>query len=53
MNIWIIGNKLMKPLNLIKDFYNQLNMDDITDAGYAHAKAFCQDFKNKKYSGML
>ena len=28
-------------------FYSHLNMKDITDAKYAHAKTFCKDFKIK------
>ena len=30
-----------------KDFYSDLNMEDITDAGYAYAKRVCKDFKIK------
>ena len=29
------------------DFYNHLNMEDITDADYAHAKRVCKDFEIK------
>ena len=28
-----------------EDFYSQLNMEDITDAGYAHVTRVCKDFK--------
>ena len=28
-----------------KPFYSYLNMEDITDADYAHAKRVCKDFK--------
>ena len=28
-----------------KDFYSHLNMEDITDADYPHAKIVCKDFK--------
>ena len=28
-------------------FYSHLNMDDITDADYAHAKRVCEDFEIK------
>ena len=31
-----------------EDFYSYLNMEDITDAGYAHAKRVCKDFEIKK-----
>ena len=30
-----------------EDFYSQLNMEDITDADYAHAKRVCKDFEIK------
>ena len=29
------------------DFYSLLNMEDITDAGYAHAKRVCKDHETK------
>ena len=28
-----------------EDFYSHLNMEDITDADYTHAKRFCKDFE--------
>ena len=28
-----------------KDFYSHLNMEDISDANYAHAKRVCKDFE--------
>ena len=28
-----------------EDFYSHLNMEDITDADYTHAKRVCKDFK--------
>ena len=30
-----------------KDFFSHLNMEDITDADYAHAKTVCKDFEIK------
>ena len=39
--------------NSIKHYlkhYSQLNVQDITDADYAHAKSVCKDF-NLKYFG--
>ena len=30
-----------------EDFYSHLNMEDITDADYVHAKRFCKDFEIK------
>ena len=30
-----------------EDFYSHLNMEDITDADYAHAERVCKDFEIK------
>ena len=30
-----------------EDFYSHLNMDNITDSDYAHAKKVCKDFEIK------
>ena len=30
-----------------EDFYSHLNMEDITDADYAHAKRYCKNFEMK------
>ena len=30
-----------------EDFYSHLNMEDITDENYAHAKRVCRDFEIK------
>ena len=30
-----------------EDFYSCLNMEDITDSDYMHAKRFCKDFEIK------
>ena len=30
---------------LEKDFYSHLNMEDIADADYVHAKRVCKDFE--------
>ena len=32
-----------------EDFYSRLNMEDITDADYAHAKKVSKDFEIKKF----
>ena len=32
-----------------EDFFSHLNMEDITDGGYAHAKRVCKDFEIKKF----
>ena len=29
------------------DFYSDLNMEDVTDADYAHTKGVCKDFEMK------
>ena len=42
---WEIFNKT--PLPEKEDFYCLLNMEDITDANYAHAKRVCKDFEVK------
>ena len=34
-------------LNEKEEFYSNLNMDDITDADYIHAKIVCKDFEIK------
>ena len=31
-----------------EEFYSNLNLKDITDADYMHAKRVCKDFKIKK-----
>ena len=33
--------------NSMKHFYSHLNMEDITDADYAHAKSVCKHFEIK------
>ena len=46
MNIRMIGENSMKHHDLKKKkFYSHLNMEDITDADYAHAKRVCKGFK--------
>ena len=32
-----------------EDFYSHLYMEDITDAGYPHAKRVCKEFEIKKF----
>ena len=36
------------PLPEKEDFYSHLNLEDITDADYAHAKRVCKNFEIKK-----
>ena len=38
-------NEILLPEK--EDFYSHLNMEDITEADYAHAKRVCKDFKIK------
>ena len=52
MNIWMMDNwkkfnERSLPGKKKKDFYSHLNMKDITDADYAHAKRVCKDFELK------
>ena len=43
MDDWEKFNEISLPGN--EDFHNNLNMEDITNADYAHAKRVCKDFK--------
>ena len=43
MDNWEKFNEISLPEK--EDFYSNLNMEDITDAGYTHAKRICKDFK--------
>ena len=45
MDDWEKFNETSLPKK--EDFYSNLNMEDITDAGYAHVKRVCKDFKIK------
>ena len=45
MNIWINGKSLKQDY-----FYSNLNLENITDADYMHAKRICKDFEIKKIS---
>ena len=45
MDNWEKFNETLLPEK--KDFYSHLNMEDITDADYVHAKRFCKDFEKK------
>ena len=37
-----------KSLPEKENFYSHLNLEDITDADYSHAKRFCKDFELKQ-----
>ena len=45
MDDWEKFNEASLPEK--EDFYSDLNMDDITDSGYNHAKIVCKDFEIK------
>ena len=45
MNDWEKFNKTSLPEK--EDFYCHLNMEDVTDVDYAHAKRVCKGFKIK------
>ena len=47
MDEWEKFNKTSLPEK--QDFYSHLNMEDITDADYKHAKRVCKDFKTKQF----
>ena len=47
MNKWMIGKNDSKHHHLKKYFYSHLNMEDTTDADYAHSKRVCKDFEPK------
>ena len=46
MDDWEKFNQMLLPKK--EFFYSHLNMEDITDADYAHAKRVCKDFETKK-----
>ena len=37
----------MNEKNLVKDFYSHLNMEDIIEADFVHAKILCKGFEIK------
>ena len=49
MNIWTAGKNLMKLYyhSLKKDFYSNLNLEDISDEDYTHAQKVWHVFKIK------
>ena len=46
MDDWEKFNEISLPEKIF--FYSHLNMEDITDADYKHAKRVCKDFEIKK-----
>ena len=51
MDDWEKFNKTSLPEK--EGFYSPLNMEDITDTHYAHAKKVCKDFKIKNFGKYL
>ena len=51
MDDWEKFNETSLPEK--EDFYSHLNMEDITDADYAHAKRICKDFEIKNLGEYL
>ena len=51
MDDWEKFNETSLPEK--EDFYSHLNMEDITDADYAHAKRICKDFEIKSLGEYL
>ena len=49
-NLWIFAKNL-KTSFPEKDSYSHINMKDITDADYAHAKRVCKNFEIKNLGG--
>ena len=47
MNIWMIGKNSLKHHYLKNKIFSYLNMEDITDADYAHAKGVSKDLEIK------
>ena len=45
MNDWRKFNETLLPER--EDFYSHLDMEDVTDEDYAHAKSVCGDFEIK------
>ena len=45
MNTWIAGKDLMKHhYQIKKDFYSELNLEDITDKDYEHYQKVWEEF---------
>ena len=44
MDVW----EKLNETSLSEVFFSHVNMEDITDTDYVHAKRVCKDFKTKK-----
>ena len=54
MNRLMIGKKFNKALLPGKEnFYSDLNMEDITDVDYMHARRVCKDFEIKNQEDII
>ena len=51
MNMWMIGKNPMKHHYVKKKLFTVLNVEDITDPDYAHAKSICKDLLKEICSG--
>ena len=51
MNDWEKFNEKLLPKK--EDFYSHLNMEDIADADYAHAKKVYKDFEIKVWENIM
>ena len=49
MNIWMMWEKLNETLHEKEDFYSHLNIENISDVDYAHAKGVFKDSQTKKF----
>ena len=48
MSIWNDWEKVIETtLSVKEEIYSNLNMEDVTDVDYIHAKRVCQDFEIK------
>ena len=45
MDVWGKFNEITLPEK--EELYSNLNMEDITDPDYMHAKRLCKDFQTK------
>ena len=49
MSTWMYWKKIIRALlPEKKDFYSHVNVEDVTDVDYMHAKRVCQDFEMKR-----
>ena len=51
MDDWEKFNEMSLPEK--EDFYSHLNMEDVTDADYVHAKRVCKDLEIKNLGNIV